>query len=36
MISNAMMQKWIKMLRHDSGLHVEQDEGKYYSVSEIA
>ena len=36
MISNAMIQKWIKMLRHDSVLHVEQDEGKYYSVSEIA
>lgn len=36
MISNAMIQKWIKMLRHDSVLHVEQSEGKHYSVSEIA
>ena len=35
MISNAMIQKWVRMLRHDSVLHVEQDEGKYYSVSEI-
>ena len=36
MISNAMIQKWIRMLRHDSVLHVEQTEGKYYSASEIA
>lgn len=36
MISNAMIQKWIKMLRHDSVLHVEQSEGKHYSASEIA
>ena len=36
MISNAMIQKWIKMLRHDSILHVEQNEGRYYSVSEVA
>ncbi len=36
MISNAIIQKWIKMLRHNSILHVEQSEGKYYSVSEIA
>lgn len=35
MISNAMIQKWIKMLRHDSVLHVEQSEGKHYSASEI-
>ena len=36
MISNAMIQKWIKMLRHDSVLHVEQSEGKHYSASEMA
>jgi len=36
MISNAMIQKWLRMLRHDSVLHVEQAEGQYYSVSEIA
>ena len=36
MISNAMIQKWVRMLRHDSVLHVEQDEGKYYSASKIA
>lgn len=36
MISNTMIQKWVKMLRHDSVLHVEQNEGRYYSVSEIA
>ena len=36
MISNAIIQKWLRMLRHDSVLHVEQGEGKYYSVSEIA
>lgn len=35
MISKAMVQKWIRMLRHDSVLHVEQKEGKNYSVSEI-
>ena len=36
MISKGVIQKWIRMLQHKSVLHVEQKEGKYYSVQEIA
>lgn len=36
MVSKAMIQKWSRMLKHDSVLHVKQAEGKYYSVSEVA
>lgn len=35
MISKALIQKWFRMLKHDSVLHVKQTEGKYYSVSEV-
>ncbi len=36
MISKALIQKWSRMLKHNSVLHVKQTEGKYYSVSEVA
>lgn len=36
MISKALIQKWFRMLKHNSVLHVKQAEGKYYSVSEVA
>lgn len=36
MISKALIQKWSRMLKHNSVLHVKQAEGKYYSISEVA
>ncbi len=36
MISKALIQKWSRMLKHNSVLHVKQAEGKCYSVSEVA
>lgn len=35
MISKALIEKWKKMLKHKDVLHVEQGEGKFYSVDEI-
>lgn len=36
MVSSAIIEKWIRMLRHKSVLHVNQSEGNHYSVSEIS
>lgn len=35
MISSALIEKWIKMLKHEDVLHLAQGEGQYYSKDEI-
>ena len=35
MISSALIEKWIKMLKHEDVLHLAQGEGQYYSIDEI-
>lgn len=35
MISRALIEKWIKMLKHEDVLHLTQGEGQFYSTDEI-
>lgn len=35
MLSISLIKKWKRMLKHESVLHVDQVEGKYYSVSNV-